>query len=762
MMIGDTKRRDFEMRVLLLFRGSPGVGKSTWIRKHDLGDYVLSADQIRLMYSAPQLCPDGGEEINLTNDKLVWNTLLSILEKRMENGEFTVIDATNSKTSEMKRYVNLAEKYKYRIYCIDMTDVPINVCKERNEHRFPMYKRVPEQAIDNMYARFATQKIPSGITVIKPEQFEEKVLYHPMDVSHYKKVHFFGDLHSCLEPLREAIPNLELQDDELYVFLGDYLDRGLQHVSMIQFLLSIYNKPNVILLEGNHESNLFAYAYDLDDKMRSYFVKYTKPYLDEAIACGLFTKKDLKKLVRKFAQCAYLKYRDSKIIATHGGLTGMLRNLIFTSTKQMIHGVGKYADYGQIAMLFEKWVYSEYDDHIYQVSGHRNLDGGKIHYSRHCFNLEGNVEGGGNLRSVVFSQDGIEEYEFKNNYYKRESNGTTKNDDKPKSNDEIIDSLRSNKYIIEKKMGNISSFNFSREAFQQGAWDEQTVKARGLFIDNTTNDIVLRSYDKWFRINERPETKYDMLPKSLTFPAVAYQKENGFLGLISYYNGDLIFATKSVADCAENGKDYVDLFKRTVYQTISEENVKHMVNYLRDHKQTLVCECVCPIDDPHIIKYENNHVFLLDIVDNVFEFKKESYETVYKLATLFGLEPKKRHAKFDSWREFDIWYRSILEEDWENRIEGYVIEGANGFMVKLKTPYYSSWKRMRSLIPGILKHGYTNHTSALYNSEMNLFYGWLRDHREEYIYKDEYGKVKTKPWSLIELRERFYKDLRKE
>lgn len=155
-------------------------------------------------------------------------------------------------------------------------------------------------------------------------------------------------------------------------------------------------------------------------------------------------------------------------------------------------------------------------------------------------------------------------------------------------------------------------------------------------------------------------------------------------------------------------------------------------------------------------------LFLLDIVDNVFEFKKESYGTVYKLATLFGLEPKKRHAKFDSWREFDIWYRSILEEDWENRIEGYVIEGANGFMVKLKTPYYSSWKRMRSLIPGILKHGYTNHTSALYNSEMNLFYGWLRDHREEYIYKDEYGKVKTKPWSLIELKERFYKDLRKE
>ena len=49
----------------------------------------------------------------------------------MELGCFTIIDATNSKTSEMQRYKDLCQKYRYRIYCIDMTDVPIETCKER-------------------------------------------------------------------------------------------------------------------------------------------------------------------------------------------------------------------------------------------------------------------------------------------------------------------------------------------------------------------------------------------------------------------------------------------------------------------------------------------------------------------------------------------------------------------------------------------------------------------------------------------------------
>ena len=211
------------MRVLLLLRGSAGCGKSTWIEQNGLKQYTLCADDIRLLCSSPVLTVSGQEAINQSNDAVVWSTLFKILELRMQNGEFTVIDATNSKTSEMNRYKELCSAYKYRIYCVDFTDIPIEETKRRNRMR-PTVKQVPDEAIEKMYSRFATQKIPSGITVIKPDELD-RVWMKQIDLSSYKKVHVIGDIHGCATALKEYIQNV-LNPDEFYIFTGDYIDRG--------------------------------------------------------------------------------------------------------------------------------------------------------------------------------------------------------------------------------------------------------------------------------------------------------------------------------------------------------------------------------------------------------------------------------------------------------------------------------------------------------------------------------------------------------
>ena len=141
------------MRVLLLFRGAPGCGKSTYIQEHGLADYTLSADTIRMQCSSPILDAGGDWAISQKNDKVVWDMLFQMLELRMQAGCLTVIDATNSKTAEMNRYKALAKQYRYRTYLIDMTDLSIEECKRRNAQRAPI-KRVPEEVIDKMYARF--------------------------------------------------------------------------------------------------------------------------------------------------------------------------------------------------------------------------------------------------------------------------------------------------------------------------------------------------------------------------------------------------------------------------------------------------------------------------------------------------------------------------------------------------------------------------------------------------------------------------------
>ena len=121
------------MRVLLLLRGSAGVGKSTYIKEHGLEPYALSADNIRMMCQSPVMQTNGTLAISQSNERLVWSLLFQMLEARMQRGEFVVIDATNSKTQEINRYKDMAKTYRYRMYCVDMTGVPMEECKRRNK-----------------------------------------------------------------------------------------------------------------------------------------------------------------------------------------------------------------------------------------------------------------------------------------------------------------------------------------------------------------------------------------------------------------------------------------------------------------------------------------------------------------------------------------------------------------------------------------------------------------------------------------------------
>ena len=233
------------MRILLLLRGAPGCGKSTWIEKNGLKPYALSADDIRLLCQSPIMQADGTEGISQENDHVTWKTLFELLEVRMQKGEFTVIDATNSKTSEMNGYRELCNTYRYRIYCVDFTDVPIEEVKRRNANR-EVLKRVPEKAIDKMYARFASQKIPSGIKVIKPDELDT-IWIKMVDLSEYKKIHHIGDIHGCNTVLQKYLSDHGgIKEDEFYIFVGDYIDRGIENADVVKFLISIKDKKNVL------------------------------------------------------------------------------------------------------------------------------------------------------------------------------------------------------------------------------------------------------------------------------------------------------------------------------------------------------------------------------------------------------------------------------------------------------------------------------------------------------------------------------------
>ena len=154
---------------LILFRGAPGCGKSTFIKNSGLKPYTLSTDLIRLEISEPKILEDGTLGIP-QNNKLVFSLLKCQLMRRLAAGELTVIDLTNSTAVEILQHKVFADKYGYTTYLVDMTNLPIEVCKQQNSTRFPEYKRVPEWVIDKMYDNFAREQVPEDVIVLKPEQ----------------------------------------------------------------------------------------------------------------------------------------------------------------------------------------------------------------------------------------------------------------------------------------------------------------------------------------------------------------------------------------------------------------------------------------------------------------------------------------------------------------------------------------------------------------------------------------------------------------
>lgn len=703
------------MRTLLLLRGSAGCGKSTWIEQNGLKLYTLSADDIRLLYQSPIMQVDGTEGINQANNVLTWKTLFRLLETRMQKGDFTVIDATNSKTSEMTRYKEMSDTYRYRIYCVDFTDIPIEEVKRRNASR-SLLKRVPDEVIDNMYSRFATQKIPSGIKVIKPDELDT-IWMKMIDLSEYKKIHHIGDIHGCNTVLQKYLSdNGGIKDNNFYIFTGDYIDRGLENSDVVRFLISIKDKKNVLMLEGNHERWLWLYAHNGISKSRE-FELITKPQLEDA----KIDKKDIRQLYRRLGQCAYYKYGDNVYLVTHAGLSTMPGNLTFVATDQMIKGVGGYNDFEKIA---DTWI-NNTPNNFYQIHGHRNTKGMPIKINDRVFNLEGSVEFGGMLRCVQVDKDGIHTVETRNEVFKTPEIQKEQTVTSSSIADTII-ALRSNKYVQEKKFGNISSFNFTQKAFYDKVWDEQTTKARGLFLDTVKGSVVARAYTKFFNINERPETKFDMLQYTLQFPVTAYVKENGFLGIVSYneYEDDLFIASKSSVD-----SQFATWLREMLYQKISSENITKMKEYIKQNNVSFVFECVDMKNDPHIIEYPESKLFLLDIVRNDMDFSKYGYSQLVDIANQFGLTHKEKAFEIATWQDFYDWYYDVLEEDYEyngRKIEGFVIEDSAGYMTKLKLAYYNFWKFMRGVVHEVIRNGYIKKTSALTTPIANEFYAWAK------------------------------------
>ena len=730
------------MRTLLLLRGTQASGKSTWVTENNLEPYTLSADKIRLNIANPVLNEDGSIEISQKYNKLTWELLYKYLEMRMENGDFTIIDATHSDIKLMNKYRDLANIYKYTIYYLEF-DTPLEECLKRNRERIG-YKYVPEKVIEKTWEAIKNkEKLPNIFKKIN--SIDEIINFYTADVNEYKKIIIIGDIHSCAEPLKEVLK--DFSEENLYVFVGDYFDRGIQAVETFKIMLDLLEKPNVVLIEGNHENNSIKKFINDEEKYTKSFEETTlQPLLKEFELD--YIKSSLKKIYKRLRQCFAFEFRGKKFLCTHGGLP-LVPKLALISAREMIKGVGRYeTEIGEI--YSENYKKGLCQDFI-QVHGHRGINDGEYSY---C--LEGRVEFGGELKILTIDNDGnIEKYGIKNDVYNRglklPMSGVTEKVEKFNTANELINEMIGHKFITVKECDyNLISLNFNREAFNKKKWNDLTIKARGLFVDRDSGEVKIRSYNKFFNFGER-HVNLGYLHKYATYPIRVFKKYNGFLGLASVIDGNIVLASKSVT----SGK-YKDIFQ-SIWDKV-ESGVKELLKQtMIENNCTAVFEVVSPEYDPHIIKYDKEHLYLLDFIENKLdidthnidlEFSENLMKKVEFSSTI--LTKKELVTKLENYDEL----YNFLDEKAKSleEFEGYVLCDNSGLMFKFKLPYYMLWKGRRTWLEryrtALLK-GKRIETKDIEKDENRHFKKFLL----------KLGKDKLQGLSIIDVREMYEESL---
>ena len=730
------------MRTLLLLRGTQASGKSTWVVENNLEPYTLSADKIRLNIANPVLNEDGSIEISQKYNKLTWELLYKYLEMRMENGDFTIIDATHSDIKLMNKYRDLANTYKYTIYYLEF-DTPLEECLKRNRERVG-YKYVPEKVIEKTWEAIKNkEKLPNIFKKIN--SIDEIINFYTADVNEYKKVIIIGDIHSCAEPLKEVLK--DFSEENLYVFVGDYFDRGIQAVETFKIMLDLLEKPNVVLIEGNHENNSIKKFINDEEKYTKSFEETTlQPLLKEFELD--YIKSSLKKIYKRLRQCFVFEFRGKKFLCTHGGLP-LVPKLALISAREMIKGVGRYeTEIGEI--YSENYKKGLCQDFI-QVHGHRGINDGEYSY---C--LEGRVEFGGELKILTIDNDGnIEKYGIKNDVYNRGLTIATRDSSEKIKNfqteNELINEMIASSFITVKECDyNLISLNFNREAFNKKKWNDLTIKARGLFVDRDSGEVKIRSYNKFFNFGER-HVNLGYLHKYATYPIRVFKKYNGFLGLASIINGNIVLATKSTT----NGT-YKDIFQ-SIWDKV-EDSVKELLKQIMiENNCTVVFEVVSPEYDPHIIKYDKEHLYLLDFIENKLdidthnidlEFSENLMKKVEFSSTI--LTKKELITKLENYNEL----YNFLDEKAKSleEFEGYVLCDNSGLMFKFKLPYYMLWKERRTWLE--------RYRSALSKGKKIEIKDIEKDenrHFKKFLLK--LGKDKLQGLSIIDVREMYEESL---
>lgn len=282
------------------------------------------------------------------------------------------------------------------------------------------------------------------------------------------------------------------------------------------------------------------------------------------------------------------------------------------------------------------------------------------------------------------------------------------------NNTNLLNAMMNNDLVRVKESGvpGVVACNFTRKAFYKGTWDEQTVRARGLFLDKNTGAVVARGYDKFFNIGQSgaPVTIRDLAEEAAKSgnPTVSLRKKhNGFLAIVATINNKLTVLSKSGITA------YSREAERILRAQIGDAGCERLRRILNGGNLSATFECISK-RDPHMVNYRKEKMIFLDFIHNVPDYDPVPFDAAYTvIRTVDPLMPVASQETLGygwNWETVSDLERCInilANRASREHTEGYVISYGAGRMAKIKTDWYTRAKWLRPMVQNaILRDNY--------------------------------------------------------
>lgn len=282
----------------------------------------------------------------------------------------------------------------------------------------------------------------------------------------------------------------------------------------------------------------------------------------------------------------------------------------------------------------------------------------------------------------------------------------------------LLDAMASNDLVRVKESGvpGVVACNFTRKAFYKGAWDAQTVRARGLFLDKNTGAVVARGYDKFFNVGQSgaPATIRDLATEAAReardnehYNVTLRKKHNGFLAIVSTIGGNLVVLSKSGVTA------YSREAERILRDQIGDAGCERLRRVLADNNMSATFECISR-RDPHMVYYTKDEMIFLDFIHNTPDYDPVPLNAAF--TTIRAVDPSMPVAESKILAYWWMWENAadlaniitrMADRASSEHAEGYVVSYGDGRMAKIKTRWYTRAKWLRPMVQNaILRDNY--------------------------------------------------------